>query len=291
MQRNGSTVATVNAPTTAWTDTGVSFGTACTRRGDRHVEQRRHGRLEGRHVPGNANPTPTPSPPRPPSPRRHPAADPEPPTATLDPPTAPEPLEGTAGLTTVEAHLGRRDGRHGPRGLSDLAQRHDDQDRRRRPGVEGHLAHAVDLVLVHRQGDRRGRQRERGHVHLARDPGRHRAAERSGLPQGPHSGAYVTFDWTPSTDNVKVLKYRIYREGRTKAIAATTISKIRIPGPGARATSGPSTRRQPQADDALRLRPAAATASPRWIGAMRPAFALVALFIACSVLLGRARGP
>ena len=43
------------------------------------------------------------------------------------------------------------------------------------------------------------------------------------------SGRYVTFDWAPSTDNVKVLKYRIYREGRTKAIAATTRSWIRIP--------------------------------------------------------------
>ena len=43
------------------------------------------------------------------------------------------------------------------------------------------------------------------------------------------SGRYVTFDWAPSTDNVKVLKYRIYREGRSKALAATTRSWIRIP--------------------------------------------------------------
>ena len=39
----------------------------------------------------------------------------------------------------------------------------------------------------------------------------------------------MTFDWAPSTDNVKVLKYRIYREGRSKAIAAATRSWIRIP--------------------------------------------------------------
>ena len=38
----------------------------------------------------------------------------------------------------------------------------------------------------------------------------------------------MTFDWSASTDNVKVLKYRIYRVGRTKALAATTASAIRI---------------------------------------------------------------
>ena len=38
----------------------------------------------------------------------------------------------------------------------------------------------------------------------------------------------MTFDWSPSTDNVKVLKYRIYRVGRSKAIAASTVSRIRI---------------------------------------------------------------
>jgi hypothetical protein len=42
------------------------------------------------------------------------------------------------------------------------------------------------------------------------------------------SGKYVTFDWAPSTDNVKVVKYRIYREGRTRAISVTTRSWIRI---------------------------------------------------------------
>ena len=42
------------------------------------------------------------------------------------------------------------------------------------------------------------------------------------------SGQYVTFAWSRSTDNVKVLKYRIYREGRTKALAATTGTKIKI---------------------------------------------------------------
>ncbi|MEI7744949.1 MAG: alpha-amylase, partial [Chloroflexota bacterium] len=42
------------------------------------------------------------------------------------------------------------------------------------------------------------------------------------------SGAYVTFDWSPSTDNVKVAKYYIYRVGRSAPVAVARISRIRI---------------------------------------------------------------
>ena len=42
------------------------------------------------------------------------------------------------------------------------------------------------------------------------------------------SGAYVTFDWSPSVDNVKVAKYYVYRTGRSKPVAVTKYSKIRI---------------------------------------------------------------
>jgi len=42
------------------------------------------------------------------------------------------------------------------------------------------------------------------------------------------SGGYVTFAWSRSTDNVKVLKYRIYRVGRTRAVAASYRTSIRI---------------------------------------------------------------
>jgi hypothetical protein len=42
------------------------------------------------------------------------------------------------------------------------------------------------------------------------------------------SGRYVTFAWSRSTDNVKVLKYKIYREGRARPVASTTRATIRI---------------------------------------------------------------
>ena len=35
------------------------------------------------------------------------------------------------------------------------------------------------------------------------------------------SGAYVAFDWSPSTDNVHVAKYYVYRVGRSKPVAVS----------------------------------------------------------------------
>ena len=57
------------------------------------------------------------------------------------------------------------------------------------------------------------------------------------------SGRYVTFDWSPSVDNVGVTKYYVYRVGRASPIAIAKVSRIRIrDGPRARGTtSGPWT--------------------------------------------------
>lgn len=42
------------------------------------------------------------------------------------------------------------------------------------------------------------------------------------------SGAYVKFNWAPSTDDVGVVRYKVYRAGRARPVASTTLSKIRI---------------------------------------------------------------
>jgi chitodextrinase len=42
------------------------------------------------------------------------------------------------------------------------------------------------------------------------------------------SGGYVVFDWSPSVDNVGVTKYFVYRVGRARHVAVTTVSRIRI---------------------------------------------------------------
>jgi chitodextrinase len=42
------------------------------------------------------------------------------------------------------------------------------------------------------------------------------------------SGRRVTFDWRASSDNVRVVKYLVFRVGRSTPIASTTRSRIRI---------------------------------------------------------------
>jgi hypothetical protein len=43
-----------------------------------------------------------------------------------------------------------------------------------------------------------------------------------------YRGGYVKFAWSPSTDNVRVVRYRIYREGRVSPVMWTTGTSIRI---------------------------------------------------------------
>ncbi len=41
-------------------------------------------------------------------------------------------------------------------------------------------------------------------------------------------GAYVKFNWAPSTDDVGVVRYMVFRTGRAKPVARTKVSRIRI---------------------------------------------------------------
>ena len=41
-------------------------------------------------------------------------------------------------------------------------------------------------------------------------------------------GAYVKFNWAPSTDNVGVVRYKVFRVGRAKPVARTKVSRIKI---------------------------------------------------------------
>ena len=43
------------------------------------------------------------------------------------------------------------------------------------------------------------------------------------------SGRYVTFAWRAATDNVRVVRYKIFRVGRATAVASTGSTRIRIP--------------------------------------------------------------
>jgi chitodextrinase len=228
VQRNGSTVATVNAPTTDWTDSAVSFGTAYTYTVAAIDTSGNVGTPASKAVtvPTNPNPTPTPQP----TPTPDPTPTPEPTDGDIDPPTAPEPLEGTAGLTTVELAWGAatddtavtayRISRNGSYIATVAADHQDWKDTSRRPSTW--YAYTVKAL------DEAGNASTGASISLKTRADTVRPTEPANFRKVARSGAYVTFDWSPSTDNVKVLKYRIYRVGRTKAIAATTVSKIRI---------------------------------------------------------------
>ena len=78
VQRNGATVATVNAPTTDWTDTGVSFGTAYTYTVAAIDTSGNVGTAASKAVTVPANPNPTPTPDPTPTPEPTPTPDPTP---------------------------------------------------------------------------------------------------------------------------------------------------------------------------------------------------------------------
>jgi chitodextrinase len=255
--RNGSALATVNASTTSWTDTTPAFGTAYTYGVAAVDTSGNTGSAATRAVttPADPNPkpSPTPSPTPTPTPTPDPSATPDPsstpaPTATPEPtpepdptatpnpddlsaPSAPEPLSGTAGITTVTLTWGaatddfgvtsykiRRNGTLVATVAGDVVTW---KDSSRKPSTTySYTVAAVDTGFNVSSASSLSIRTKADTIRPS-TPKHFRIVRRS--------GRYVTFDWAPSTDNVKVLKYRIYREGRSKAIAATYRSWIRIP--------------------------------------------------------------
>jgi chitodextrinase len=226
--RNGSTVATVNVPTTGWTDTSVSFGTSYTYAVAAIDTSGNVGAAASKSVsvPANPNPTPTPDP----SATPEPTPTPEPADGDVNPPTPPEPLEGTTGLTTVEltwgaasddtAVTGYRVSRNGTRVATVSGEATDWKDTSRTPGTwYSYTVKALDAA---------GNASAGSSISVKTQADTERPTEPQDFHKVSRSGGYVKFAWSRSTDNVKVQKYRIYRVGRTKALAATTGTSIRI---------------------------------------------------------------
>ena len=168
------------------------------------------------------SPSPTPSPTPEPTPEPNPTATPNPDDQSA--PTAPEPLDGTAGWTTVSLAWGaatddfgvtsykiRRNGTLVATVAGDVVTW---KDTGRKPATTySYTVAAVDTGFNLSTASSLS-IRTKADTTRPSTPKHFRVIRRS--------GRYVTFDWAPSTDNVKVLKYRIYREGRSGAIAATT---------------------------------------------------------------------
>lgn len=235
--RNGATLTTVNAPATSWTDTSPAFGTTYTY-GVAAVDTSGNvgpAVTQSVTTPADPNPSPSPTPTPAPDPSASPTPTPEP-VATPNPddqsaPTAPEPLDGTASLTTVQLSWGAATDDFGVisyqvrRNGTLVATVAGDQvswkDGSRKPATTySYTVAAVDTGFNVSSASSLSIRTKADTIRPS-SPRNFRVVRRS--------GRYVTFAWSRSTDNVKVLKYKIYREGRARPVASTTRTSIRIP--------------------------------------------------------------
>jgi chitodextrinase len=246
--RGGSTLLTTAADATSWTDADVAAGTAYTYTVAAVDTSGNVGTAVTRTVtvPGQApapTPTPTPDPgtnPDPaPTPSPAPAPDPDPaPTPAPDPtepplndaqaPTPPEEITGAATTTTVSLTwtpatddtgvVGYRVTRNGALVASPANVTWKDTSRPPRTTYTYTVA-ALDGV---------GNVSSEATIAVTTLPDTTRPSKPRNFRKVARSGAYVTFDWSPSVDNVKVARYYVYRAGRSKPVATTRYSKIRI---------------------------------------------------------------
>jgi outer membrane biosynthesis protein TonB len=262
--RGGTTVATVAATATTWTDASVAGSTTYAYTVTAIDTSTNAGPAASTAI--TTPPTPPPPPPPPPPPRPDPSATPSPdpsatpspdpsatpspdptaaptpdptPAPTPDPtpaptapdtqaPTAPDPLTGTPATTTVSLAWGASTDDVGvagyviTRNASRVATATGTtwRDIARTPlttytytiaavDAAGHTS-AAATVTVRTSADRI-RPTTPARFHVVR-----------------RSGAYVTFAWRAATDNVKVVKYLVFRYGFTTPVARTTSTSIRI---------------------------------------------------------------
>jgi chitodextrinase len=240
VSRDGAAVATTDGAARAWTDSAVTPGATHTYAvaaidGSGNVGP---AATSVTTVPGTPpEPTPTPEPTPEPTPTPDPSASPDP-TPTPDPsadpgsdvqaPTEPAPLTGEPAITTVTLSWGPATDDTGVAGYrisrngTAIATATDTtwRDTGRKPlttytytvvalDVAGNASPASQLSV-----------RTRADTVRPTTPTNFRKVKRS--------GGYVTFAWNAASDNVKVVKYRIYRVGRSMPIATTTNTRIRI---------------------------------------------------------------
>ncbi|HEX5826166.1 MAG TPA: M12 family metallo-peptidase [Candidatus Limnocylindrales bacterium] len=251
--RNGSAVATVNAPATTWSDSSVGYGTAYTYTVAAVDTSGNTGAAASKAVTTPANPSPTPTPTPTPAPTATPSPDPTPtpePTASPDPsptpvpsatpapgpedphaPSAPEPLSATAGITTVTLTWGAATGKD-PIGGYEVTRNGSKvatldpnlltwKDSRRAPSTSyTYAVTAIDTAFRASAASSITIRTKADTIRPSR-PRYFRVAARYG-------GGYVKFAWSRSTDNVKVARYRIYREGRSTYVRSTTGTSIKM---------------------------------------------------------------
>ena len=207
--RSGASVATVDAGTLSWTDAGTSPGasykysvTAVDTSGNKGTAA-----TAAVNMPAGPNAAAAPS---------------------DQPPSAPQPLNGVPATTSIRLTWGASTDDHGVTGY--IVARNGTPvatvsgttwtDTGRTPNT------AYTYSVSAR--DTAGQQGPATSVRLA-------TTRDTAAPTAPRSfhifrqsGRYVTFSWFRSRDNVRVVKYLVYRIGRSTPIASTSSSSIRI---------------------------------------------------------------
>jgi hypothetical protein len=178
-------------------------------------------------------PTPTPAPTATPAPTPSPTATPNPtptpgPTSTPGPTATPDGLSGNPTTTTVALAwdaatddtgvVGYRVTRNGSLVASPSGVTWKDTARRPETSYTYTVA-ALDGV---------GNVSEESTITVVTLADTAAPSRPRHLHRVSRHGKRVTFDWSPSTDNVGVVRYAVYRVGRQSPVKRTTISRIRL---------------------------------------------------------------
>ncbi|MDP2350259.1 MAG: hypothetical protein Q8M74_03780, partial [Chloroflexota bacterium] len=227
VSRDGSQVATLDASVTSWADAAVQPGATYAYSVAAVDTSSNTGPARSASVTMAAGPDPTPPPTEDPSASPDPAATPTP-IATDEPPTVPAPLSGTPTTTTVTLNWGPATDdlavaayqitRNGSAVATSTGTTWIDTARAPRT-TYSYAVTAVDST-GHLGGPAIVTVTTKADTIRPSTPARFRRAARS--------GKYVTFAWSASSDNVRVVRYDVYRYGRSTPVARTTGTKIRI---------------------------------------------------------------
>ena len=225
--RGGSQVATVQASVTSWTDATAQPGASYTYTVAAVDTSGNTGPASGASVTMPAGPDPTPPPTENPSAPPDPAPTP-PPVANDQPPTVPDPLSGTPATTTVTLNWGPATDdvavaayqitRNGSAVATSTGTTWTDTARAPRT-TYAYAVTAVDSV---------GQLSAPASVTVTTTADTTKPTTPARFRKVARSGRYVTFAWSASKDNVRVVRYYVYRYGRSTPVARTTGTRIRI---------------------------------------------------------------
>ena len=230
--RDGQVIAALDAATLGYTDATAVPGASYVYTVTAVDTSSNPGQAAGATVvmpdDPNATPTPTPDPNATPTPTPSPSSDPPGGLVDVTPPSMPGDLAAVTGTTSVAlswtastddiAVAGYRISRDGAV-LTTVSGLQWTDTGRAPEGIYTYSVEALDGV---------GQASDPATIAVMTDPDTAAPTKPLGFRKIARSGIYITFDWADARDNVKVVKYYVYRVGRSSPIAITRVSQIRI---------------------------------------------------------------